>query len=140
MTPPLTPRLNRPLEPVTAAETTSTQLFGVLYITLTGLVDSMVLNSGAWSLLRQSVSYIIKLAPIIWWALPTGPVIPHPEPSNASPYAWLPEKVDQIRRRAGTKGATYLGPPRNLEDFGAGGRGHSGKASGLGVATLKQNS
>ncbi|KAJ9061891.1 hypothetical protein DSO57_1016128 [Entomophthora muscae] len=91
MTLPLTPRPNRPLEPTTAAKTTSTQLFGVLYITLTGLVDSMVPNSGPWSLLGQSVSYIIKLAPILWWALPTGLAAPHPELPNASTYDWLPD-------------------------------------------------
>ncbi|KAJ9056139.1 hypothetical protein DSO57_1036034 [Entomophthora muscae] len=76
-------------------KTTSTQLFGVLYITLTGLVDSMVPNSGLCSLLRQLVSYIIKLASILWWALPAGLAVPHPELPNASSYAWLPEKVDQ---------------------------------------------
>ncbi|KAJ9049077.1 hypothetical protein DSO57_1028266 [Entomophthora muscae] len=57
MTPPLTPRPDRPLEPAAAAKTTSTQLFGVLYITLTGLVDSVVPNSGSWSLLGQSYSF-----------------------------------------------------------------------------------
>ncbi|KAJ9065529.1 hypothetical protein DSO57_1018545 [Entomophthora muscae] len=91
MTPPLTPQPDRPLEPTAAAKTTSTQLFGVLYITLTGLVDSVVPNSGPWSLLRQSVSYMIKLAPILWWALPAGLVAPHPKPPNASTYNWLPD-------------------------------------------------
>ncbi|KAJ9056188.1 hypothetical protein DSO57_1035752 [Entomophthora muscae] len=91
MTPPLTPRLDRPLKPTAAAKTTSTQLFGVLYITLTGLVDSVVPNSGPWSLLGQSVSYIIKLAPILWWALPAGSAAPHPKPPNASTYDWLPD-------------------------------------------------
>ncbi|KAJ9088951.1 hypothetical protein DSO57_1017892 [Entomophthora muscae] len=54
MNPPLTPQPDHPLEPTATAKTTSTQLFGVLYITLTGLVDFMVPNSGPWSLLRQS--------------------------------------------------------------------------------------
>ncbi|KAJ9063075.1 hypothetical protein DSO57_1004007 [Entomophthora muscae] len=91
MTPPLTSRPDRPLEPTTAAKTTSTQLFGVLYITLTGLVDSVVPNSGPWSLLGQYVSYIIKLAPILWWALPAGLAAPHPKLPNASIYDWLPD-------------------------------------------------
>ncbi|KAJ9088402.1 hypothetical protein DSO57_1023524, partial [Entomophthora muscae] len=90
MTPPLTPQPDFPLEPTAAAKTTSTQLFGVLYITLTGLVDSVVPNSRPWSLLGCSVSYIIKLAPILWWALPAGSAAPHPEPPNASTYDWLP--------------------------------------------------
>ncbi|KAJ9090154.1 hypothetical protein DSO57_1005324 [Entomophthora muscae] len=70
----------------TTAKTTSTQLFGVLYITLTGLVDSVVPNSGPCSLFGRSVSYIIKLAPILWWALPTSSAAPHPKPPNASAY------------------------------------------------------
>ncbi|KAJ9076971.1 hypothetical protein DSO57_1021158 [Entomophthora muscae] len=53
MTLPITPQPNCPMEPPTATETTSTQLFGVLYITLIGMVDSMVPNSGPWSLLGQ---------------------------------------------------------------------------------------
>ncbi|KAJ9053991.1 hypothetical protein DSO57_1019169 [Entomophthora muscae] len=89
MTLPLTPQPDRPMETLTAAETTSTQLFGVLYITLTGMIDTMVPNSGPWSLLGQYVSYIIKLAPILWWALPSGPAIFQPKPTNASTYAWL---------------------------------------------------
>ncbi|KAJ9078655.1 hypothetical protein DSO57_1004612 [Entomophthora muscae] len=92
MTPPVAPRPDRPLEPTAAAETTSTQLFGVLYITLTGLVDSMVPNSGPWSLLRQYISYIIKLAPILWWALLASSAAPHPKLPNASTYDWIPDK------------------------------------------------
>ncbi|KAJ9087573.1 hypothetical protein DSO57_1031822 [Entomophthora muscae] len=91
MTLPLTPQPDCPMETPTAAETTSTQLFGVLYINLTGMVDTMVPNPGPWSLLGQSVSYIIKLAPILWWALPSGPVVFQPKPINASTYAWLPD-------------------------------------------------
>ncbi|KAJ9087625.1 hypothetical protein DSO57_1031270 [Entomophthora muscae] len=83
MTPPITPRPDRPLEPTAAAKTTSTQLFGLLYINLTGLVDSMVPNSGPWSLLGKSISYIINLA------------APHPEPLNASTYDWIPDKLLQ---------------------------------------------
>ncbi|KAJ9082007.1 hypothetical protein DSO57_1008685 [Entomophthora muscae] len=92
MTPPLTPRPDCPLKPTAAARTTSTQLFGVLYITLTGLVDFVVSNYGPWSLLSQSASYIIKLAPILWWALPTSSAVPHPELPNASTYDWLPDR------------------------------------------------
>ncbi|KAJ9090032.1 hypothetical protein DSO57_1006732 [Entomophthora muscae] len=54
----------------------------------------MVPNSGPWSLLGRSVSYIIKLAPILWWALPAGLATPHSEPPNASTYDWLPDTYD----------------------------------------------
>ncbi|KAJ9055249.1 hypothetical protein DSO57_1005659 [Entomophthora muscae] len=87
----LTLRPDHSMKPPTATETTSTHLFGVLYITLTGIIDSMVPKSGSWSLIGQSVSYIIKLAPILWRALSTGPTVPHPESPNASTYAWLPD-------------------------------------------------
>ncbi|KAJ9049486.1 hypothetical protein DSO57_1023835 [Entomophthora muscae] len=99
MTLPLIPRLDRPLEPPAPAKTTSTQLFGVLYITLTGLVDSMVPNYGPWSLLGQSISYIIKLAPILWWALPAGSAAPHPEVPNSSAYDWLPDSYTRFLKR-----------------------------------------
>ncbi|KAJ9067275.1 hypothetical protein DSO57_1001382 [Entomophthora muscae] len=92
MTPPLTPQPNCPMETPTAAETTSTQLFRVFYITLEGMVDFMIPTSGPWSLLGQYMSYIIKLAPILWWALPAGSAQPHPEPPNTFTYAWFPEK------------------------------------------------
>ncbi|KAJ9090560.1 hypothetical protein DSO57_1001014 [Entomophthora muscae] len=100
MTPPLTPQPDCLMNTPTASKTTSTQLFGVLYITLTGMVDTMVPNSGPWSLLGQSVSYIIKLVPILWWALPSGPAVFRPKPTNASAYAWLPDKgVNLVRQR-----------------------------------------
>ncbi|KAJ9058131.1 hypothetical protein DSO57_1015552 [Entomophthora muscae] len=99
MTLPLTLQPNHPMKPSTSAKTTSTQLFGVLYITLTGLMNSMVPNSGPWSLLRQSLSYVIKLAPILWWALPTGSVVLHPKSPNASTYAWLYDRYQQTAQR-----------------------------------------
>ncbi|KAJ9057105.1 hypothetical protein DSO57_1025752 [Entomophthora muscae] len=90
MTLPLTLQSDRPMKTPTAAETMFTQLFGVLYITLMGMVDSMVPNSGPWFFLGQAVSYISKLAPILWWALPAGSAAPCPELPNASTYSWLP--------------------------------------------------
>ncbi|KAJ9065892.1 hypothetical protein DSO57_1015125 [Entomophthora muscae] len=82
------------------SQTTSTQLFGVLCITLTGLMDSMVPNSGPWSLLIKFVSYIIKLAPILWWALPASLAAPHPKPPNASTYDWLPDNLQYIHENS----------------------------------------
>ncbi|KAJ9048671.1 hypothetical protein DSO57_1032552 [Entomophthora muscae] len=73
MTPPLTQRPNCLQESVAANESTFTQIFGVIYITLTGLIDSIVPTSRPWALLGKLLSYIVKLAPILWWALPAGP-------------------------------------------------------------------
>ncbi|KAJ9082717.1 hypothetical protein DSO57_1001791 [Entomophthora muscae] len=46
MIPTLTLQFNFPQEVVITADATFTQMFGVLYISLTGLMDSMVPNSG----------------------------------------------------------------------------------------------
>ncbi|KAJ9082330.1 hypothetical protein DSO57_1005472 [Entomophthora muscae] len=73
MTPPLILQLNCPQESVAANESTSTQIFRVMSITLTGLIDFMVPTSGPWAILNKSVSYIVNLAPILRWALPSGP-------------------------------------------------------------------
>ncbi|KAJ9065018.1 hypothetical protein DSO57_1024331 [Entomophthora muscae] len=91
MTPPLTPQPDRPQESVAANESTSTQIFGVMYITLTGLIDSMVPANRPWALLGKSLSYIVKLVPILCWALPAGPAGRLPESSQAPPTGWIPD-------------------------------------------------
>ncbi|KAJ9067691.1 hypothetical protein DSO57_1036574 [Entomophthora muscae] len=93
MTPPLTLWPNCPQESVAANESTSTQIFGVMYITLTGLIDSMVPASGPWALLGKLLSYIVKLAPILWWALPARPAGCLPASSQEPPTGWIPEKT-----------------------------------------------
>ncbi|KAJ9075299.1 hypothetical protein DSO57_1037442 [Entomophthora muscae] len=85
MMPPLTPQPDRPQESVATDESTSTQIFGVMYITLTGLIDSMVPTSGPWAILGKLLSYIVKLAPILWWALPAGPAGHLPVSSQEPP-------------------------------------------------------
>ncbi|KAJ9070577.1 hypothetical protein DSO57_1006627 [Entomophthora muscae] len=92
MTPPHTPRPNHPQESVATDESTSTQVFGVMYITLTGLIDSMVPTSGPWAALGKLLSYIVKLAQILWWALPAGPVGCPPASSQEPLTGWIPDK------------------------------------------------
>ncbi|KAJ9051770.1 hypothetical protein DSO57_1001528 [Entomophthora muscae] len=98
MTLPLTLQPNRPQESVAANESTSTQIFGVMYITLTGLIDSMVPASGPWALLGKLLSYIVKLAPILWWALPAGPagrpLVSSQEPPQAGSLTACPTLMD----------------------------------------------
>ncbi|KAJ9064560.1 hypothetical protein DSO57_1029340 [Entomophthora muscae] len=96
MTPPLTLQLNRPQEPAAASESTPTQIFGVLYITLTGLIDSIVPSSGPWAILRRSLLYIVKLAPILWWALSSGPAGCPPVSSPEFTTRWIPDIRDII--------------------------------------------
>ncbi|KAJ9061370.1 hypothetical protein DSO57_1021416 [Entomophthora muscae] len=93
MTPPLTLRPNRLQESVTTNESTSTQVFGVMYITLTRLIDSMVPVSRPWAVLGKLLSYIVKLAPILWWALPAGPAGCLPASSQEPPTGWIPDRV-----------------------------------------------
>ncbi|KAJ9050691.1 hypothetical protein DSO57_1012230 [Entomophthora muscae] len=64
MTPPLTLQPNCLQKSVATNESTSTQIFGVMYITLTSLIDSMLPASSPWALLGKLVSCIVNLAPI----------------------------------------------------------------------------
>ncbi|KAJ9084144.1 hypothetical protein DSO57_1027360 [Entomophthora muscae] len=97
MTPPLTLQPGRPQESVATDESTSTQIFGVMYITLTGLIDSMVPTSRPWAILGKLLSYIVKLAPILWWALPAGPAGCPPASSQESPTGWIPDNKAQTK-------------------------------------------
>ncbi|KAJ9065112.1 hypothetical protein DSO57_1023212 [Entomophthora muscae] len=91
MTLPHTPWPNRSQESIATNESTSTQIFGVMYITLTGLIDSMVPMSGPWAVLGKLLSYIVKLASILWWALPAGPAGRTPASSQEPPTGWIPD-------------------------------------------------
>ncbi|KAJ9086194.1 hypothetical protein DSO57_1006705 [Entomophthora muscae] len=51
---------------------TANQYVSIAYITLAGLVDTMIPAAGPWALVGQSSSYLIKLAPLLWWALPSS--------------------------------------------------------------------
>ncbi|KAJ9064569.1 hypothetical protein DSO57_1029205 [Entomophthora muscae] len=47
------------------------KLFGIVYITLTGVIDTIIPAASPWSWVGKSTSYLLKLAPLMWWALPT---------------------------------------------------------------------
>ncbi|KAJ9085099.1 hypothetical protein DSO57_1017269 [Entomophthora muscae] len=98
MTLPLTPQPECPQESVVANEFTSTLIFGVMYITLTGLIDSMVPASGPWALLGKLLSYIVKLASILWWALPAGPAGHPPASSQEPPTGWIPDRFNHFKK------------------------------------------
>ncbi|KAJ9077261.1 hypothetical protein DSO57_1018493 [Entomophthora muscae] len=51
----------------------------------------MVPFNGPWAILGKSLSYIVKLAPILWWALPSGPVGRQPASSQKPPMRWIPD-------------------------------------------------
>ncbi|KAJ9069839.1 hypothetical protein DSO57_1014515 [Entomophthora muscae] len=68
------------------------KLFGIVYITLTGVIDTIVPAAGLWSWLGKSMSYFIKLAPIHWWALPTqSATYQSPNTSKPANQGWFPE-------------------------------------------------
>ncbi|KAJ9088653.1 hypothetical protein DSO57_1020984 [Entomophthora muscae] len=68
---PLTPKPDRLHPTPDLTPPTATQYAGIAYIALAGLVDTMVPAAGPWALVGQSASYLIKLAPLLWWALPS---------------------------------------------------------------------
>ncbi|KAJ9069028.1 hypothetical protein DSO57_1022649 [Entomophthora muscae] len=63
------------------------KLFRIVYITLTGVIDTIISVSGPWSWVRKSVSYLFKLVPLLWWALPAK------TPAQVTPEneGWPPE-------------------------------------------------
>ncbi|KAJ9085604.1 hypothetical protein DSO57_1012402 [Entomophthora muscae] len=70
MEPPLTPKptISTPL--TSDATGQSSQFLGVLYLALTGLIDSALPAAGPWAVAGKVLSYLVKLVPIIWWAMP----------------------------------------------------------------------
>ncbi|KAJ9065785.1 hypothetical protein DSO57_1015995 [Entomophthora muscae] len=46
------------------------KLFGIVYITFTGVIDTIIPAAGLWSWVGKSASYLLKLSPLLWWALP----------------------------------------------------------------------
>ncbi|KAJ9061403.1 hypothetical protein DSO57_1021047 [Entomophthora muscae] len=47
------------------------KLFGIVYITLTGVIDTIIPAAGPWSWVGKSALYLLKLATLLWWELPT---------------------------------------------------------------------
>ncbi|KAJ9089589.1 hypothetical protein DSO57_1011427 [Entomophthora muscae] len=76
--------------------TNTNKLFGIVYITLMGVIDTIVPTASLWLCLGKSITYLIKLAPILWWALPTQSVTRQfPNTSKPANQGWFPDK-DQM--------------------------------------------
>ncbi|KAJ9075933.1 hypothetical protein DSO57_1030921 [Entomophthora muscae] len=70
------------------------KLFGIVYITLTGVIDTIVPATGLWLWVGKSMSYLIKLAQILWWALPTqSATCQFPNTSKLANQGWFPENI-----------------------------------------------
>ncbi|KAJ9068458.1 hypothetical protein DSO57_1028455 [Entomophthora muscae] len=74
MEPPVTPK-PMPASAVELPLDHTNKLFGIVYITLTRVKDTIVPAASLWLWVGKSMSYPIKLAPIFWWALPTQSAI-----------------------------------------------------------------
>ncbi|KAJ9072790.1 hypothetical protein DSO57_1023507 [Entomophthora muscae] len=68
------------------------KLFGIVYITLTGVIDTIIPATGLWSWVGKSASYLLKLAPLLWWTLPVKNLA-QVTPENNGPAAqnWISE-------------------------------------------------
>ncbi|KAJ9064276.1 hypothetical protein DSO57_1032227 [Entomophthora muscae] len=71
----------------------SGKLFGIVYITLTGVIDTIILAAGPWSWVGKSASYLLKLVPLLWWAFPAkNPAQVTPENDELATQDWIPDK------------------------------------------------
>ncbi|KAJ9075902.1 hypothetical protein DSO57_1031229 [Entomophthora muscae] len=92
---------NQPSQPLPTSDATgqSSQFLGVLYLFLTGLIDSALPAAGPQAVAVKALSYLVKLGPIIWWAMPV-PALTPPSPAGAPRYSWYPDRGDLKRARA----------------------------------------
>ncbi|KAJ9052295.1 hypothetical protein DSO57_1035694 [Entomophthora muscae] len=72
----------------------SSQFLGVLYLVLTGLIDSALPVAGPWAMAGKALSHLVKLGPIIWWAM-LVPALTPPSSAGALGYSWYPDKKNQ---------------------------------------------
>ncbi|KAJ9049476.1 hypothetical protein DSO57_1023960 [Entomophthora muscae] len=91
MKPPPTPKPTISTPPNSDAIDQSSQFLGVLYLELTGLIDSALPAAGPWAVAGKAISYLVKLGLIIWWAMPV-PALTPPSPAGAPQYSWYPDK------------------------------------------------
>ncbi|KAJ9069871.1 hypothetical protein DSO57_1014193, partial [Entomophthora muscae] len=66
---PPTPKLTISIPPTSDANGQIIQFLGVLYLALTGLIDSALPVAGLWAVAGKAIFYLVKLGPIIWWAM-----------------------------------------------------------------------
>ncbi|KAJ9054280.1 hypothetical protein DSO57_1016412 [Entomophthora muscae] len=82
MEPPPTHKPTISTPPTSDATGQKIQFPGVLYLTLTGLIDSSLSAAGPWAMAGKALSYLLKLGPIIWWVI-SVPALTPPSPAGA---------------------------------------------------------
>ncbi|KAJ9065916.1 hypothetical protein DSO57_1014751 [Entomophthora muscae] len=90
-----TPKLTILNPPTSDATGQSSQFLGVLYLALTGLIYSALPATGPWAMAGKALSYLVKLGPIIWWAMPVPASTP-PSPAGALRYSWYPDSGQAV--------------------------------------------
>ncbi|KAJ9064315.1 hypothetical protein DSO57_1031967 [Entomophthora muscae] len=73
----------------------SSQFLGVLYLVLTGLIGSALPAAGPWAVAVKALSYLVKLGPVIWWAM-SVPALTPPSPAGAPRYSWYPDRSKNL--------------------------------------------
>ncbi|KAJ9074506.1 hypothetical protein DSO57_1005824 [Entomophthora muscae] len=66
----------------------------------TRVLDTIILTAGLWSWVGKSVSYLFKLAPLLWWALPAKNLA-QVTPENDRPVAqdWIPDNLQHYEQQ-----------------------------------------
>ncbi|KAJ9084954.1 hypothetical protein DSO57_1018846 [Entomophthora muscae] len=91
MEPPVTPK-PMPTSLPDLPTNHSGKLFGIAYITLTGVIDTIIPAASPWSWVGKSASYLLKLAPLLWWTLPAkNPAQVTPENDGLVAQVWIPD-------------------------------------------------
>ncbi|KAJ9084631.1 hypothetical protein DSO57_1022493 [Entomophthora muscae] len=58
----------------------------------TGVIDTIIPAAGPWSWVRKSASYLLRLAPLFWWALPAKNLAQvTPENDRLATQDWIPD-------------------------------------------------
>ncbi|KAJ9065264.1 hypothetical protein DSO57_1021443 [Entomophthora muscae] len=67
-----------------------------MYITLTGVVDTIVPAASLWPWVGKSAPYLLKLAPLLWWALPAkNPAQVTPKTGGPAAQEWIPDTLPE---------------------------------------------
>ncbi|KAJ9067703.1 hypothetical protein DSO57_1036463 [Entomophthora muscae] len=90
MEPPVTPK-SMPASLPNLLAGHSGKLFGIVYTTLTGVIDTIIPADSPWSWVGKLASYLLKLAPLLWWALPAKNLAQvTPENNRMATQDWIP--------------------------------------------------
>ncbi|KAJ9079398.1 hypothetical protein DSO57_1035770 [Entomophthora muscae] len=98
MKPPPTPKTTISTPPTSDAAGQSSQFLGVLYLALTGLIDSVLPEVRTWAVAGKALSYLIKLGPIIWWAMLVLASTTS-SPAGALQFSWYPDNNQSLHHQ-----------------------------------------